>query len=207
MLDVIVHRIADPMLERCAAVLVRRRVTANALTVAGFVCGLTAMLALWQQAYGVALVCWGLNRLADGLDGPVARLVAGTSEGTPLGAYLDIVLDFIVYAGFVFAFAMGRPDVMGHAAFLLFSFMGTGTSFLAYAIVSAKIGQTNPRKKGFFYLGGLAEGTETALAFALMCLFPDHFTTIALVFAAMCWITTATRIAQAVTDFRRRPAA
>ena len=58
---------------------------------------------------------------------------------TDLGGFLDIVLDFIVYAGMVFAFAVADPGANAlAAAFLLFAFMGTGSSFLAFAMMAAK---------------------------------------------------------------------
>ena len=69
----------------------------------------------------------GIDDAADGLDGAVARHVGVTD----LGGYLDIVLDFLIYSGIVFGFAVGRPDQALPAAFLIFSFVGTGTAFLA----------------------------------------------------------------------------
>ncbi len=60
-------------------------------------------------------------------------------------------------------------------AFLLFSFInGTGSSFLAYAIMAERSGsaglpaQQGHKRKGFFYLGGLTEGAETILVLAAM---------------------------------------
>jgi hypothetical protein len=81
--------------------------------------------------------------------------------------------------------------------------VGTGSSFLAYAIVAAKRGATTAARgrKSIFYLGGLAEGTETIAALMLICVVPDAFPWIAGVFGAMCWITTASRIGQAFRDF------
>ncbi len=57
-------------------------------------------------------------------------------------------------------------------------------------------------KKSLYYLGGLTEGTETLLAFVLACLFPDFFPEIAWTFGALCWLTTATRIAVAWQTLR-----
>ena len=76
--------------------------------------------------------------LADGLDGALARRLGPTD----LGGYLDIVLDFFFYAGVPFFFAVGRPEFALPAAFLVFSFVGTGSSFLAFAAVAAKRGIT-----------------------------------------------------------------
>lgn len=82
------------------------------------------------------------------------------------------------------------------AAWLLFAFIGTGSSFLAFAALAAKHNIDNPgyAHKSFYYVGGLTEGTETIVLFVLCCLFPAHFTLLAWVFGALCWLTTTTRI-------------
>ncbi len=43
-------------------------------------------------------------------------------------------------------------------------------------------------------MSGLTEGTETIACFMLMCLLPHSFSTLAWLFGAACWFTTATRI-------------
>ena len=60
------------------------------------------------------------------------------------------------------------------AAVLLAAFIGTGTSFLAFAVMAEKRGlkSTAYPSKSFYYLGGLTEGTETILCFLAMCLWP-----------------------------------
>src|SRR5262245_33342796 len=104
----------------------------------------------------------------DGLDGAVAR----HRGPTDLGGYLDVLLDFLFYAGVPFFFAIGRPDDALPAAFLVFSFVGTGSSFLAFAAVAARRGiATEARgRKSIYYLGGLTEGAETIVAFVAVCL-------------------------------------
>lgn len=202
MFDSYLRPLIDPPLDSAAKHVAKLGVTANHVTVGGFVCGLGAFWALAQQDYGLALGGLALNRLADGFDGAVARH-RGLSD---LGGFLDVVLDLIFYAGFVFFFALGRPDDALIAAFLIFSFMGTGASFLAFSVMAAKHGVVSRRRglKSIYYLGGLAEGAETILAFVLICLFPDQFFWIAVVFGIMCWITTALRIGAAVDAFGGR---
>lgn len=135
----------------------------------------------------------------DGLDGPVAR----QTQATDLGGFYDIVSDFIFYSGTVFFFALGRPDVALSAAFLIFSFMGTSSSFLAYAIFAMKRGMGHSRqgRKSFFYAAGIAEGTESIAVLVLICLLPEYFTPIALIYGGLCWITTFGRVLQAGKDF------
>ena len=57
--------------------------------------------------------------------------------------------------------------------------------------------------KSLYYLGGLTEGTETILLFVLSCLFPAHFAWLAWLFGALCWLTTATRIASGYETLKR----
>ena len=143
-----------------------------------------------------------LNRVADGLDGALARRLGPTD----LGGYLDIVLDFVFYAGVPFFFAVGRPEHGLPAAFLVFSFVGTGSSFLAFSALAAKRGITTEvrGKKTIYYLGGLTEGTETSAVFVLVCMFPEHFAVFAWAFGGLCWLTTATRVYAAVQEFRAK---
>lgn len=192
----------DPPLERLAAVLAPR-LRANWVTVGGFALGCLAILAVMLGHFTVGLALLLLNRLADGLDGAIAR----RNGVTDLGGYLDIVLDFIVYAGIVFAMAAADPAANAlAAAFLLFAFMGTGASFLAFAIMAAKHGLDSPEQgtKSLYYLGGLAEGTETILFLVAILLWPEAFPRLAWLFGAVCWLTTAGRILIAVRSFRAR---
>jgi phosphatidylglycerophosphate synthase len=194
MLDARLRPLIDPPLDRAGAWLHRRRVGADQVTVAGFVLGLAAMAAIAGGHSLAGLVLLLGNRVADGLDGAVAR----RSRLTDLGGFLDIVLDFVVYAGIVFAFALADPARNAlAAAFLLFAFMGTGSSFLAFAIMAAKRSLTTERsgRKSLYYLGGLTEGTETILFLAAFCLWPAQFPVLALAFGCLCWLTTAARIA------------
>jgi phosphatidylglycerophosphate synthase len=201
MLDARLRRLIDPPLERLAGPLAARGLSANAVTLIGFALGLCAMAAIALQLYLLGLGLLLVNRLCDGLDGALARR-RGLSD---LGGFLDIVLDFIVYSGVPFAFALADPARNGlPAAFLIFSFVGTGTSFLAFAIMAAKRGlATDLRgRKSLYYLGGLTEGTETLLAFVLACLLPGWFPAVAYVFGGLCWLTTATRITVAWQTLR-----
>jgi phosphatidylglycerophosphate synthase len=201
LLDARLRRLIDPPLDRLAAPLAARGASANAVTVAGFLIGLGAACAIAGRAYLLGLGLLLLNRLLDGLDGAVAR-----RRGlTDLGGFLDIVLDFLIYAAVPFAFALADPAANAlAAAFLIFSFVGTGSSFLAFAIMAQRRGiATDLRgQKSLYYLGGLTEGAETIAALVLACLLPGHFPLIAWVFGALCWLTTATRIAVAVRTLR-----
>jgi hypothetical protein len=94
-----------------------------------------------------------------------------------------------------FAFADPGANALA-AAVLLAAFVGTGTSFLAYAVIAEKRGLKSEAypTKSFYYLGGLTEGAETIAAFLAMCWWPQYFPGIAYVYAAMCTVTTVTRL-------------
>lgn len=172
----------------------------NFVTVAGAAIGLAAAPLIAMHCYLWALVLILINRFFDGVDGTMARMTGPTDRG----AFLDIVCDFLFYAAVPLGFAFAEPANAFPAAVLLASFVGSGTSFLAYASIAAKRGETSPNypNKGIYYLGGLTEGTETIITFCAMCLWPQHFPAIAYVFAAACTLTTVTRIYFGAKSFK-----
>jgi len=192
MFDSRLRPLVDPISNRLGRWLVRFGISANMVTVSGGVIGLLAFHALCLGFYQLALAMILLNRIFDGLDGAVAR----QNGITDLGGYLDIVLDFIFYALIPLGFAIGDPNNALAAAVLIASFVGTGSSFLAFAIMAEKRGiSTDIRgKKSLYYLGGLTEGFETILVLVVMCIWPIYFQWFAYIFAGLCWITTSTRI-------------
>lgn len=192
MFDAKLRPVLDKFVDPCGGFLHRRGITATQITVAGFGFGVLAAMAIIYGMFGLAAGLILANRICDGLDGAVAR----KSAPTDIGGYLDIVLDFIFYSAIPFAFALHAPVNALPAAFLIFSFVGTGVSFLAYAIFAEKRGvSTDIRgKKSFYYLGGLTEGTETIILLVVMCVLPAAFAYLAWGFGALCWLTTATRI-------------
>jgi phosphatidylglycerophosphate synthase len=134
--------------------------------------------------------------------------MARLTEPTDLGAFLDISLDFLFYSSIPLAFVLADSAHHGLAgALLIYSFIGTGCTFLAFAVLAAKRDSAHTSTaypdKGFYYLGGLTESTETIAVFVLMCLFPAWFTVLAFGFASLCLLTTATRIAVLKPTVRR----
>jgi phosphatidylglycerophosphate synthase len=199
MLDGLLRPVLNPPLDRVAEWLARFGVSANALTWTGFAIGLAALPTIAAEHYRAGLILILVNRLIDGLDGAVARQTSPTDRG----AYIDIVCDFVFYSAVVFAFALAHPTNATAAAFLIFSFVGTGSSFLAFAAIAAKRSLTTTARgpKSIYYLGGLTEGTETIVAFVVFCLLPASFPAAAYAFGILCWITTASRIASAMANF------
>lgn len=203
MLDRAANAALMPLLQAGARLLARAGVSADAISVCGFAIGLGGAAAIASQCYLFGLALLLASRLADGLDGPVARL----TQPTDRGAFLDITLDFLFYASVPLAFGFADPAANAlPAAVLLAAFIGTGSSFLAFAVLAQKRGLDSRAypNKGLYYLGGLTEATETLLCFAAMCLWPQHFGTLAYGFAALCALTTATRIVGGARVLGRR---
>ncbi|QUM80072.1 CDP-alcohol phosphatidyltransferase family protein [Moritella sp. 5] len=168
-------------------------IKADQVTLFGFMLGLMSFPALALQEYNIALVFILSNRILDAVDGAVARIQGITDSG----GFLDITLDFLFYSLVPFGFVVAEPNANAVAgAFLIFAFIGTGSSFLAFAIMASKQKIENPvyKHKSLYYMGGLTEGTETVLCFILLCLFPFYFANIAYTFATLCWLTTVSRI-------------
>lgn len=200
MLDAPLRKLIDPPLDRAGAGLARVGLKPDWVTWAGFALGLCAVPAIAAGNYEIGLGFIVVNRLADGFDGAVAR----HSRVSDTGAFLDIALDFIFYAAVPFAFALARPAEALASAFLILSFVAAGSSFLAYAVIAGKRGLTTDLngKKSIYHVGGLTEGSETFIAFALACLVPNWFGVICYIFGTLCFVTAGTRIGAAVVNFR-----
>lgn len=197
MFDARLRRLIDPPLNAAGRRLARRGISANLVSSAGFVLGLAAAVAV---ALGHPLIGLGLllaNRLADGLDGAVAR----ASGITDLGGFLDIVFDFLIYGALPLAFVLSDPAANAlPGAVLLASFYASGSAFLAFAVVADRRGLRSDAQgiKSLYYLSGLAEGGETIAVLAAMCLWPQHFAAFAYGYAAICWLSAALRIVNAL---------
>jgi phosphatidylglycerophosphate synthase len=202
MLDPITTKWIKPPLKIAADKLNKIGITPNQITIFGFLVGISAIPALYLREYYVALGLIVINRILDGLDGALAR----ETRPTDAGGFLDITLDFIFYSGIIFGFALADPQTNAlAAAALIFAFIGTSSSFLAFAVMATKnsIESVVYPNKSLYYLGGLTEGTETIILFVLICLFPRYFPLMAYVFAGTCWLTTILRIVAGYTTLKK----
>ncbi|MBH0033521.1 CDP-alcohol phosphatidyltransferase family protein [Pseudoalteromonas sp. NZS71_1] len=194
MLDKFITPVIKPLLTPVVMLMYKRGITADQLTVVGFLVGLLAVpLLAFEMWYG-ALVAIALNRILDGLDGALARYA---NQSSSAGGFLDITLDFLFYAAIPLGFILTNPEQNAIAgSLLLATFIGTGSSFLAFAISAEKFKLEKPqfKYKSFYYLNGLTEGTETIALFIAFCIWPQHFAVMASIFAIACGITIFTRI-------------
>ncbi len=169
------------------------RMAPDQITLAGLGVGLLAVPLLALECYTMALVVILTNRILDGLDGALARL----TQTSDAGGFLDICCDFIFYSAVILGFAFANPAQNALAAsFLIFCFIGTGSSFLAFAIMAEKhdIERIQFDSKSLYYLGGLTEGTETLIFYIAICLWPAQFPILATLFGMLCLITVFTRV-------------
>jgi phosphatidylglycerophosphate synthase len=201
MLDPWAIKTVNRPLKAFAHLLKKKDIKPDQVTIAGLALGLVAFFLLWMNGYKTALFFILLNRIMDGLDGALA----GLTQKTDAGGFLDICLDFIFYSGVVAGFALADPGKNAICAvFLILSFVGTGTSFLAFAVMAQKhnLKSLAYPHKSMYYIGGLTEGTETILFFIIICIFPGHFPVLAFFFAGLCAVTTITRLSAGYTTLK-----
>ena len=168
-------------------------ISPNHMTLIGFSFGLLMCLSIIIDQYLIAIIFLFLNRLSDGLDGTMARL----QNPTPLGGYLDIVLDFLIYGGFVLSFGITEQNNTLLSMILLFCYIGTGSTFLAKAAILPSLTNQNLNEeipKSFHYAVGLVEGTETIVFMVFCLLFPNLFIYFSFIFIILCLITIVFRI-------------
>lgn len=203
MLDAAARKLIDPPLNRLGRTLAGHGVVADHVTLAGLVLGLVAAAMIWHGLFLAALVPLLASRLADGLDGAVAR----ASRRTDFGGFLDIAADFLFYGAIPLAFVLNDPAANGAAgAFLLAAFYFNGTSFLGYAVLAEKRGLETAAQgvKSLYFSNGLLEGTETIAFFVALCLLPTLFEPLAWGFGALCYTTATLRIISAHRVFAER---
>ena len=179
------------------AKIILKYLSANQITIIGFIFGFMMCLFIYLEFFFLAIFFLILNRICDGLDGVMARLTVPTY----LGAYLDIVFDFIFYSAFILIFGLLDTGNIVISCLLLFSYICTGTTFLAQAIVQPKLDLIHKDEnldidipKTFYYSAGLIEGAETILFMVLCLLFPNLYFFFGLIFTILCLLTALSRI-------------
>ena len=200
MLDARIRLLIDPTLNAVGRTLAACGVTANTVTLVGLGIGALAAAAIALGDFWTGLILLLASRIADGLDGAVAR----ASGKTDFGGYLDIACDFLFYGLIPMAFVWHDPLANGAAgAWLLTSFYFNGASFLGYAMLADRHGKTTSAQgqKSLYYSNGILEGTETIVFFVLLCLFPTYFTIGAWLFGGLCFLTASLRLRAASLIF------
>ena len=192
MIDAHLNKILKPVLEAVAKKLLNFNINPNSISFIGFFFGVCSFFSIVNTMFFLAFIFLCLNRILDGLDGALARL----TKETDIGAFYDIVLDFLFYCLFPLSFIFLDIENSYSICFLLFSFVATQTTFLASAwiVEKNKLSISNGQKKSFYYAGGITEGFETIVCFMMMLFFYDFINYIAYIFGILCWITFITRV-------------
>jgi phosphatidylglycerophosphate synthase len=170
----------------------------NQITIIGFFFGIVMCFLIFIHSYLLAILFLFINRLCDGLDGVMAR----QTSPSPLGAYLDIILDFIIYAAFVLVFSLQNEINLLTGVFLLFSYICTGTTFLTQAIIQPQLDYSQQDHddvkdeipKSFIYASGLIEGSETIFFMFICLILPKVFPILGFLFGMLCLMTAIARV-------------
>jgi phosphatidylglycerophosphate synthase len=128
--------------------------------------------------YLAGLALWILNRVFDGLDGTVARLQGSQSD---FGGYLDIIIDFVIYAAVPIGLALAAADggatdpVMLMLIILLAVYYVNGASwmYLAAILEKRRYGE-NGRLTSVTMPAGIIGGTETIIFYCAFIIFPGY---------------------------------
>ena len=192
MFDAQINKVIKPFFNVFAKILLSYNVKANIITFTGFFFGLFCFYFIVKGMFVYAGVFLFLNRFCDGLDGALARLIGETD----IGAFYDIVLDFLFYFIFPISFIFLDLKNTYSICFLLLSFVATQTTFLAssWIVEKNKLLISDSQNKSFFYIGGITEGFETIICFVMMLIFNEYINYIAYIFGTLCWITFISRV-------------
>ncbi|SFN83710.1 CDP-alcohol phosphatidyltransferase [Geodermatophilus obscurus] len=195
MLDGTTRRLVAPALEALAARVDRPAVTPDRVTLLGLALGLGSAVAAATALWIPALVLWLLSRVADGLDGVLARRRAAAGEPpSAAGGYLDVTADFLVYGATVAGVAIGWGGSLLPFVAVLVAYYLNGATFLAFSSLAERTGRRLDDGRSLSFLGGLAEGTETVLVHSLWLVLPGHAGTIAWVWAGVVGVSGVQRM-------------
>ena len=146
----------------------------NQISLISFFFGLISCLMIFLHQLYPALAFWILNRVIDGLDGTAARL---NKLQTDWGGYLDIMLDFVIYAlipiSFTIAYSSSIVDYAVLSIMLGLFYINTASwMYLSGVIEKRSINSKIPEQTSLPMPTGLMEGAETILLFSLLLIFP-----------------------------------
>ena len=183
--------------------------TADRLTTVGLVLGLGSAAAAAATWWWISLTLWLVSRLADGLDGPVARLRRSRDpdqSDSGAGGFFDITADFLVYGATVVGVAFGANAAYGAPwwpfLLVLLAYYINGSAFLAFSSIAERSGRTLDDGRSLSFLGGLAEGAETIVVHSLWLIFSTVAWQIALLWAGVVALSAVQRMVAGYRSLR-----
>lgn len=146
----------------------------NVITICAVVAGLVTAVLAARGAWMGALAGWLINRALDGLDGSVARAGGRSSD---FGGYLDLVLDFVVYAAIPVALVIHDPTpaVWRAGLLLLAAFYVNSASWMVLSAILERRrhgAEANGTRTTVVMPRGIVAGAETVLFYALFFVWP-----------------------------------
>jgi phosphatidylglycerophosphate synthase len=194
MIDTLLRPHLLPVIDTMAAKVAQSGFSANQLTLIAFAFGIAGCFAVGMQAYPLGLLLLLLNRFLDALAGSIAR----KSGVTDFGTILDLLCDYLIFAGFAFLFSLSAMETMMASTFLIFSFLAMGMAYFAHAWILARKNIADmPR-------GGIVQNGEMIVFIALACLMPAYYAAFAAVFALLCWVTAILRFRTAAKTSKKQ---
>ncbi|MCG8570023.1 MAG: CDP-alcohol phosphatidyltransferase family protein [Spirochaetes bacterium] len=204
MLDILLRKLKDAILLPVAKGL-GKFLTPNQISIFSFILGWGCVWFILNQNFYIALVFWILNRIFDGFDGLVARINGQQSD---FGGYLDILLDFIIYAAIPIALTYQGNTIPIYLslAILLGVYYINAVSWLYLSAILEK------KKQGAEYHqelttvtmpAGLIGGTETIIVYILFFLFPNQLPWFFLAFSALIVVGIFQRVIWATNNLKK----
>jgi archaetidylinositol phosphate synthase len=188
LLDTYGRRYVDPVLTQTAGFLVDRGFSANGVTGAAFLIGITSGPLIYLDYPLLAVAVLWVSGFLDAADGAMARMTKPSAWGTVLDVTFDRVVEISVIVGLAFRF----PQASRALLLLSVSIIVSMTVFLTVGGVAEKKGV-----KSFYYQPGLMERTDGFIFFSLMMLFGARVAEIALIFAGAILFTACQRLREA----------
>ncbi len=176
-----------------------RVVHPNVISLLALLAGLATAVLASQGRTGAAFAAWVVNRLLDGLDGSVARAVGSQSD---FGGYLDILMDFVVYAAVPVGVVLGHPSEAAWRAglFLLASFFVNAASwmYLAAILERRNLGAAATGERTSVTMPpGIVAGAETVAFFTVFLLVPSRAPDLFWLMGSLLWLNVILRLAWA----------
>ena len=192
MIDTKYRKVAQPSFNYLAKALIKMKVKADTITILAFITGILASIFIAKGFVWMSIALLWLSGLFDVLDGTVARL---SNMSTQVGAYMDLIFDRMVESSVILGFYYLFPEYA--LAYLLF-FVAVLFNFTTFIIAGALF--SNKGKKSMHYDIGIAERTETFIAFTLMIVFSQYLALILMIFNAIVFVTGIIRFIRIVKN-------
>jgi phosphatidylglycerophosphate synthase len=171
--------------------LVRLGISPHAVTWFGLVAALLAAALVGAGRPFAGLIVWVISRVADGLDGLMARESGRTSA---FGAYLDITLDMAGYSAMLVGFSLLHPEYALAWLAVACAYVMAITTTLALSHGAALLGRSiSNTNRTFQFTASLAEAGETSVMYALWIVFPHWLPWLVWLWVALIIVTVVDR--------------